>query len=142
MSDIDYKQLVKEWLAEINQHNMDVFDTDLTPNFVEHETLPGIEGTGAEVPKAFFSMLIKAFPDFRMDMEDIVVEGDKVCWRYRMTGRNDGEFMGMPPTGKSIDIQGFDLLRMEGEKAAEHWGTVDELKMMQQLGLVPEGPPA
>ena len=43
MSDIDYKQLVKEWLAEINQHNVDVFDTDLTSNFVEHETFPGIE---------------------------------------------------------------------------------------------------
>jgi predicted ester cyclase len=142
VSDIDYKQLAKEWLAEINNHNVDVFDTHLATNFVEHELVPGIEGTGKEVPKTFFSMLFNAFPDFRMDMEDIIVEGDKVCWRHRMTGRNTGEFMGMPPTGKSIDINGFDMLRMVDDKAAEHWGVNDGLKMMQQLGLVPEPPSA
>jgi predicted ester cyclase len=48
----------------------------------------------------------------------------------------------MPPTGKKIDIGSFDELRMEGERAAEHWGTADELKLMKQLGLVPEDPPA
>ena len=142
MSDIDYKQLVKEWFVDINDHDVSVFDRALTPGFVEHEEAPGFEGNGPEVPKAFYSMLFNAFPDFRMDLEDIIVEGEKVCWRYRMTGRNDGEFMGMPPTGKSIEIQGFDMLRMEGERAAEHWGVTDELKMMQQLGLVPEPPSA
>ena len=142
MSEIDYKQLAKEWLVEINDHNTDAFDDYLTPNFVEHEILPGIEGSGADVPKAFFKMIFTAFPDLRMDLEDILVDGDRVCWRFRMTGTNDGEFMGMPATGHKIDIQGFDMLRMEGARAAEHWGTVDQLKMMQQLGLVPEGPPA
>lgn len=142
MSDIDYKQLAKEWMVEINDHNLDAFDDYLTANFVEHETLPGIEGNGPEVPKQFFSMIIAAFPDFRMDIEDIVVEGDKVCWRYRMTGTNEGEFMGMPATGRKVDVQGFDMLRMEGARAAEHWGVTDEMKMMQQLGLAPDGAPA
>lgn len=142
MSDIDYKQLAKEWFADINEHNLDVFDNYLTPNFVEHEIVPGIEGNGPEVPKQFFAMFLNGFPDMRMDLEDIVVDGDRICWRYRITGTHDGEFMGIPATGRKIDVQGFDMLRMEGTRAAEHWGVTDQLTMMQQLGLVPEDPPA
>jgi steroid delta-isomerase-like uncharacterized protein len=143
MSEYDYKQLAKEWLEEMNAHNVDAFDDYLTADFVEHETLPGIEGTGPEVPKQFFGMIFAAFPDVEMAMEDILVEDDKVCWRFRMTGTNTGEFMGMPATGKKIDIQGIDILRMVDGKAAEHWGQTDQMKMMQQLGLIPEqAPPA
>ncbi|MEA2433312.1 MAG: hypothetical protein QOG54_769 [Actinomycetota bacterium] len=138
MSDHDYRQLAKEWLEEMNAKNVDAFDRLLTPDFVEHETVPGIEGTGREVPKQFFGMVFAAFPDMRMEMEDILVDDNKVCWRLRMTGTNTGEFMGMPATGKKIDIEGIDILRMVGDQAAEHWGLTDDTKMMQQLGLAPE----
>jgi predicted ester cyclase len=138
----DYKALAQVWFKEINAHNLDAFDSYLTPNFVEHEEVPGVEGNGPEVPKQFFGMLFAGFPDMRMELLDMAVDGDKVWWRHRMTGTNDGEFMGMPATGKKIDIEGIDVLRMEGEKAAEHWGVTDEMKMMQQLGLVPEQAPA
>jgi len=141
VSDHDYKQLAKEWLEELNAQNVDAFDRYLTADFVEHETVPGIEGNGPEVPKQFFSMIFAAFPDMRMEMEDILVDDNKVCWRLRMTGTNTGEFMGMPATGKTIDIEGIDILRMVGDRAAEHWGQTDQMKMMQQLGLVPDQPP-
>lgn len=136
----DYKALAQVWLKEINAHNIDSFDQYLTEDFVEHEEIPGIEGTGPEVPKQFFSMIVAAFPDMHMELLDMAVDGDKIWWRFRMTGTNTGEFMGMPPTGKKIDIEGIDVLRMEGERAAEHWGVTDQMKMLQQLGLVPEEP--
>lgn len=138
---IDYRALAQEWLKEINAHNIDAFDRYLTPDFVEHEEVPGVEGSGSEVPKAFFGMVFTAFPDMRMEILDTAVDSDKVWWRFRMTGTNTGEFMGMPPTGKKIDIEGIDVLRMEGDRAAEHWGVTDQMKMMQQLGLVPEQAP-
>lgn len=138
----DYKVLAQEWLKEINAHNVDAFDRYLTSDFVEHEEVPGVEGSGPEVPKQFFGMIFAAFPDVHMELLDMAVDGDRVWWRFRMTGTNDGEFMGMPATGKKIDIEGIDILRMEGDRAAEHWGVTDQMKMMQQLGLVPEQAPA
>ena len=84
-----------------------------------------------------------AFPDLRMDPEDVLASGDKVVARVRATGTHQGEFMGMPSTGKSIDVQLIDILRFDDDGLArEHWGVVDLMAMMQQLGVVPEGPPA
>ena len=61
----------------------------------------------------------------------------------RATGTHEGEFMGMPATGKSVDVQLIDnMLFSEDGLVREHWGVVDMLAMMQQLGVVPEGPPA
>ena len=138
-AEIDYRALAQEWLKEVNKHNVSAFDSYLTSNFVEHEEVPGTENlSGADVPKAYFGMMFEAFPDVHMELMDMTVDGDKLWWRYRLTGTNTGPFMGMPPTGKKIDIQGIDVLRMEGDRAAEHWGVTDELKMMQQLGLVPD----
>ena len=77
-----------------------------------------------------------------MEAEDIIESGDKAWARIRITGTNDGEFMGMPATGKSVDLQAVDIVRFNEEGvAAEHWGVTDSMTMMQQLGVVPEGPP-
>ncbi|MDQ3940493.1 MAG: ester cyclase, partial [Actinomycetota bacterium] len=97
---------------------------------------------GRELPKAFFGMMIAAFPDFQMVANHVGVDDDFIWVRYTITGTHKGEFMGIPATHKRIEMKGFDLLRMEGDKAAEHWGVSDNLGMMQQLGVVPEGVPA
>jgi predicted ester cyclase len=82
-----------------------------------------------------------AFPDLRMEPQDIIVSGDKVVARVRATGTHQGAFMGMPATGKSADVQLIDIIRFGDDGLAhEHWGLFDALKMMQQLGAIPEGP--
>ena len=111
-------------------------------DFVEHEQTPGLEPTKAGVLQ-FFAMFRAGFPDLRMEPEQILVDGDKAAVYYRATGTQTGEFMGMPPTGKSIDVHGVDIVRFGDDgKAREHWGVFDGMGMMQQLGVVPEGPPA
>jgi len=61
----------------------------------------------------------------------------------RVTGTHSGEFMGMPATGKSIDVHAVDIVRFGGDGLGrEHWGVFDAMGMMQQLGVVPSGPPA
>jgi predicted ester cyclase len=73
-----------------------------------------------------------------MDAEDVLVSGDKVVARARATGTHRGEFMGMPATGKRIDVQLIDIIRFgEDGLAIEHWGVFDALTMMQQLGAIP-----
>ena len=84
-----------------------------------------------------------AFPDLRMEVEDVIASGDKVVVRARATGTHKGEFMGMPATNKSIDAQLIDIMGMGADGLChEHWGVVDQLAMMQQLGVVPAGPAA
>ena len=88
-------------------------------------------------------MQIAAFPDLRMAVEDVVADRAKVVARVRYTGTQQGEFQGMPATGKSVDIQLIDVFRFaEDGRVGEHWGVIDLLAMMQQLGVVPAGPPA
>ena len=126
----------------LNAGDVDGFGDLLADDFVEHEVSPGLAPTKEGV-KAFFRMYIAAFPDLRMVPEDVLPSGDKVVARTRGTGTHRGEFMGMPATGKSIDVELIDIMRFGDDGLVqEHWGAFDALKMMQQLGAIPEGPPA
>jgi hypothetical protein len=84
-----------------------------------------------------------AFPDLRFNVEDALPSGDKVVMRGTASGTHEGEFMGIAPTGKSVDVPLIDIIRFGDDGLAhEHWGIFDAMAMMQQLGLVPDGPPA
>ena len=88
-------------------------------------------------------MQLAAFPDLRMNVEDVFASGAKVVARVRYTGTNRGEFMGMPATGKSVDVHLIDVFLFGDDGLVrEHWGVMDALAMMMQLGAVPAGPPA
>jgi steroid delta-isomerase-like uncharacterized protein len=117
--------------------DIDGFGDLIADDFVEHEETPGLEPTKEGV-KQFFHMYRAAFPDLRMEPQDVLASGDKVVARTRATGTNQGEFMGMPATGKSVDVQLIDIIRFGDDGLAkEHWGVFDALGMMQQLGAVP-----
>jgi predicted ester cyclase len=80
----------------------------------------------------------RGFPDVRSAIEDLIAEGDRVvaCWRARAT--HQGEYMGIPPTGKGVEFTGISVYRIEGGKIAESWTVEDELGLMRQIGAVPE----
>lgn len=142
MSRESHAAKVRRLYESVNAGDIDGLGDLLADDFVEHEETPGLAPTKAGVMD-FFRMSRAAFPDMRMDVEDIVASGDKVVARVRLTGTHQGEFMGMPATGKRIDVQLVDITRFGDDGLAhEHWGVVDTLSMMQQLGAVPEGPPA
>ena len=122
--------------------DVDSFGDLLADDFVEHEELPGLTPTKEGVI-ALFRMYIAAFPDLRMVPEDVLTSGDKAVARVRVTGTHQGEFMGMSATGKAVDVQLIDIIRFGDDGLArEHWGVFDTMTMMQQLGAVPDGPPA
>lgn len=139
---MDHEATIQRMYDLLNAGDIDGFGDLLDADVVEHEEQPGLEPTKEGV-KQFFRMFIAAFPDLRMDTEDVLVSGDKVVARVRATGTNLGAFMGMDATGKTIDVQLVDIMRFGDDGLVkEHWGVTDSLTMMQQLGLVPEGPPA
>ncbi len=124
----------------INGGNLDLLDELVHDDFVEHEEMPGMP-TDKEAPRIFVEMMRTGFPDFHATIEDIVVEGDKAVIRAQFTGTHRGEFMGIPATGNKIDFSVMDMVRVKDGKAIEHWGVTDAMTMMQQLGVIPEGPP-
>jgi steroid delta-isomerase-like uncharacterized protein len=113
-----------------------IVDSLVAENAVDHE---GMEGgpTGRAGVKWIIAELHTAFPDVRFTINDVAAVDDKV-WAYvTITGTHQGEFMGVKATGKQIRIDGFDLVRFEDGRMAEHWGVTDMFSLMQQIGPPP-----
>ena len=139
---MDHAATARRLYDLINVGEIEGFARHLADDFVEHEETPGLAPTKDGVI-AFFRMQLAAFPDMHMDTEDVVANGDKVVARVRYSGTNRGAFMGMPATGKSVDVQLIDIFRFGDDGLVhEHWGVMDALALMQQLGVVPVGQPA
>ena len=138
---MDHAATMRRMYDLLNAGDVDGFGDLLAADFVEHEDLPGLE-PGKQGVKTFFRTYIAAFPDLRMSAEDVLASGDKVVARARATGTHQADFMDIPATGKSIDVQLIDIIRFGDDGLAhEHWGVFDVMRMMQQLGVVPDGPP-
>ena len=131
---MDHTATLRRLYDLINAHDIDAFGALLADDFVEHEELPGGNPTRDGV-KDFFRMQIAGLPDLAMTVEDVVDGGDKVVARVRFTGTHTGELMGMPATGRAVDVQVIDIMRFADDGLVhEHWGVFDQMAMMQQLG--------
>jgi predicted ester cyclase len=117
-----------------NKGNMTVVDELVSQDSKEHQRG---NHDGAEGTKEVINTLRKWFPDFSMLAEDIVASGDKVWVRFSAAGTNLGSMMGRPPTGKRMDIDVIDIVRIKDGRIVEHWGIPDQLGMMLQIGLLP-----
>lgn len=132
------KALVRRFLEEgINQANEEVFLSLLDPNVVDHYAPPGLP-PGAEGWNLNRKQLRGAFPDCRWEEQAMVAEGDLVVGRYVLRGTHQGEFFGIPPTGRSIEVSNIHILRIAGGVIVEHWGHGDDLGMLGQLGAAPQ----
>lgn len=83
------------------------------------------------------TMYAAAFTDQKYTVKDQLAEGDRVTTRTTWEGTHSGEFMGLPPTGKRISASGIAISRIENGRIVERWIEIDQLGMLQQLGLVP-----
>lgn len=139
---MDHTATMRQFYDLVNAGDIDGFIGRLSDDFVEHEEVPGLPLTKEGV-RQFFTAYLAAFPDLRMEVEDVIAGDDRVVARVRQTGTHRGEFMGIAATGKAIDVETIDIVRFAADgTAVEHWGVTDVMKMMQQLGVLPEGPPA
>lgn len=138
MSDVN-KAIANRFYDEVvGQQQIGLIDEIISEDFVEHEEFPAIP-PGREGVKAVFGMFFTAFPDLRLEVGDMVAEGDLVATGMSMTGTHQGEFMGVPETGKSINVSSMEFIRITEGKVTEHWGVTDQAGMMEQLGVM-EGP--
>lgn len=139
MSTEENKAIVRSIFEDgLNEGNDAALDETISPNYVNHSLptpVPGAEGF-----KQIIVMFRAAFPDLRVEVGDVLGEGDRVTTRGTMSGTHRGAFMGVPATGRPVEIPYIDIWRVEGGKAAENWVQMDMLGMMQQLGVIPPNP--
>ena len=109
-------------------------DKYVAEDFVEHEDVSGFEHlSGREIPRQMFAGMHAAFPDFHIDVHELLQDGDKVVARVTMSGTHEGEFMGMPPTGNSFSMDAIEILQYRSDQLVAHWGVMDRAGMMEQL---------
>lgn len=116
----------------------------LAADALDHSQVGGKQKTepGSGSFKHIVGMFRGAMPDVKLTVEDQIFTGDKVVHRWRLNGTDTGGVMGMPPSGKALTMSGTTTVRMKDGKIAERWANVDELGLLQQLGVVPPPPGA
>ena len=132
------KQTVPRAVEEIwNGAKYENLDEFLATGFIGHTSSPDLKIVGAEGVRKLFSELRNAFPDLRYTITDQVAEGEKVVTYWTAEGTHRGIFKGIAPTGKRIKITAIDIDRLVNGKVVECWNNMDELGLLQQLGVVP-----
>ena len=124
-------------LEVFNQGRLDVIDEIVAPDIKEHGDLPPGIPAGREGLKAVASALRKGFPDIKYRIDLQVAEGDFVAGYTTVSGTHKGEVFGMPATGKRAEWAETHIVKIVNGKITEHWGIVDQLGMLRQLGLAP-----
>ena len=119
-----------------NQGKLQLIDELYAPEYVDRTPQPGVAPT-RDGFKQWVTALRMAFPDIRYTLDDTIEGGDKWVGRFTVSGTMSGDFAGMPATGKHATWTEIHILRMANERVIEHWGLVQELGMMIQLGVIP-----
>jgi steroid delta-isomerase-like uncharacterized protein len=137
------KQIIRREFEEIlNEGNDAVLDELIDQDYVLYDPTAPAPLRGPNGLRQSLEPFRAAFPDLRLSVEDQVAEGDKVATRWIFTGRHDGDFFGIPPTGKQVEVTGISIERVAGGRIVEDRMELDALGLMRQLGAVPGEPAA
>lgn len=131
------KAIAREYFEAFVSRDVAWMDEHIAPEFIRHDPGLPFEVRGPEGVKHLNSVFFSAFPDLRLEVEDVIAEGEKVLARLTIRGTHRGELMGTSPTGKEVEVGVLDLFRIADGKLAEHWAAIDNLGLMRQLGVVP-----
>ena len=132
------KMITKRVIAMFNARDYTAVSDLFTEDHVNHaiQTVNG-PAKGREGVKAVIGRIESAFPDFKMEILDLIAEGDRVAYRMRFTGTHKGPYMGISPTGRKVSVEAMHMLRFSEGKVAEHWSVRDDLTRLRQLGQFP-----
>lgn len=130
----------RAWTRRFNEEvwgerNRKAVDELIAEDLIEHSSVSPTQARGPEGAKASIRTMLTAFPETAVELED-VVEDDRVAMRVTATGIHEGEFMGIVPTRREIEVPGIAIQRIEDGKAVEEWQVVDRLALLDQLGVV------
>ena len=130
----EFRRVIEEGL---NHGNLAALDDLCTPDFREHQRgfpTPDLAGL-----KRGIQGLRRAIPDLRLEIEGVILEGDRACFRLVGRGHHQGQFGPVPGSGKPVPVEIIDISRFQDGRIAEHWGIADRMDVMEQVGM-PEPP--
>jgi predicted ester cyclase len=132
------EEVIRGIYEAINTGNLALLDKFVAPGYVEHS-----EGSqGVEPFKQQVAAFRAAFPDLRVTIDDLLIDGDRFASRTTVTGTHTGDLMGMPATGRHISVGAVDLGRIENGQAKDRWGGLNMYSMLTQLGVIPAPQPS
>jgi steroid delta-isomerase-like uncharacterized protein len=138
MSSEQNTAIVRRWVAEAwNKGNLAVADGLYASDYALHDPALPVPVRGADGIKGLVAMYRTAMPDLNFTIDDTVSDGDKVVWRFTARGTQTGPLMGIPPSGKSATVEGIVISRFANGLWSEDWSNLDNLGMLQQLGVIP-----
>ena len=127
--------LAETFVQMLNTHDADLVDAFVATDYRNHNAFVD---DGREANRQFWSAFFTALPDLTATMEDLVISGDRVVGRFVYRGTHRGEFMGIPASGRPVEMRSIDIWRVADGLFVEHWDELNTLEVFQQLGALPQ----
>jgi predicted ester cyclase len=131
------KQRARDYFKAFATQDRAWLEANVVPSYVRRDTTLSFEVVGPEGVLKLGDVLLGAFSEIELDIQDVVAEGDRVLVRLQFRGVHGGPFGDYPATNKRFDVMVLDLFRMADGKIAEQWPAIDNLGLRQQIGMIP-----
>jgi steroid delta-isomerase-like uncharacterized protein len=136
MSVEEQNAVIQRWLEAWNRQDLDAVEDLLASNYVRHDAnFPDVDGPTAQLE--FIAAVFRAFPDLHVQAEQLIAQDDHVAVRVSLGGTHQGDFVGVPATGRKVRFESMEVFRLDGGKVAEQWVVMNALGLFQQLGAIP-----
>jgi len=135
---MSHTDTIRRAVDAMNAGDLDTYMQLYGEDLALHGYPPGVEDKASLT--GFYRAFMTGFPDLRIHLEEFVVEGDRLGGRFRATGTHDGVFMGIAPTGRSIDVPGLTIMHFAGGVVVERWNQLDDVALLTQIGVMPQAP--
>lgn len=123
----------------LNRRDIDACTELMTADFVINIAEMPYQKRGLAAWRKNAEVMLAAFPDARVEIEDIFAADDKLMVRVKITGTHQGEFLGTKATGKRVEYKSHEVYRFEGGKLAEEWICSDMMTLFMQIGALAKG---
>ena len=128
------RELAETYVTMLNTRNADLVDRFVAEDYINHNAFVA---DGREANRQFWHAFFVALPDVVTSMEDLVISGDRVVGRFIYRGTHKADFMGIPASGRAVEMRSIDIWRVEDGRFAEHWDELNTLQVFQQMGALP-----
>jgi steroid delta-isomerase-like uncharacterized protein len=128
------QRLAEAYVQMLNTHDPDLVDGFVATDYRNHNAFVD---DGREANRRFWTGFFAALPDLTATMEDLVVSGDRVVGRFIYRGTHRGELMGIPASGRPVEMRSIDIWRVADDMFVEHWDELNTLELLQQMGALP-----
>jgi steroid delta-isomerase-like uncharacterized protein len=136
MTATEYQNVIERYFGAWNSGDLAVFDEIIAPDYINHSPATPNPPPGPVGLKPIVTAIRNAFPDIHYTIQDMVIGEGKVAIRLSWTGTHQGDFFGIPPTGKKVKVDVMQIEYIKNGQIIEHWRRTDDLGFRQQLGLI------